>query len=131
MPFNGKIDSVDYLDPSRILQVLSLLILTERNVTQMQKQIKWHGGDVNGFALLKNLKMEIAFPVLDYFDRCLRMNKRQLNNEMAKCRNDPILCLMKWQTPLLISRESANFICCMCLVQKNEDIVFKVVNFCF
>lgn len=82
----------------------------------MQKQIKWHGGDVNGSALLKNLKMEIAFPVLDYFDRCLRMNKRQLNNEMAKGRNDPILSLMKWPTPLLISREGANFNCCMCLV---------------
>lgn len=82
----------------------------------MQKQIKWHGGDVNGSALLKNLKMEIAFPVLDYFDRCLRMNKWQLNNEMAKCRNDPILSLMKWPTPLLISREGANFNCCMCLV---------------
>lgn len=59
------------------------------------------------------------------------MNKRQLNNEMAKCRNDPILSLMKWQTLLLISQESANLICCMCLVQKNEDIVFEVVNFCF
>lgn len=64
LPFNGKIDSVDDWHPSRILQALSLPILVERNVTQMQEQIKWHGGDVNGFAWLKNLKMEIAFPVL-------------------------------------------------------------------
>lgn len=58
----------------------------------MCEQIKlwWDASSSN---LLKNLEVKIE--MLDFFGRCLRMNKQQLPSKRAKCRNIPAFsCMM-------------------------------------